>query len=480
MKKNILKFLFVSTILFFTNTNTYASTSFSTFTTSTQNAFNGQLISLSWSGLETSGYVLSAICPLGVKLKKEDGSSFACDTEVSTSGQDTDSIGLSLINISGSNKTVTFKIYPKTASGTSLPDLAKTQSVTVTPAVSPISSASVSTTTVTSSLPVTVSWSSSDLDGINIIVDCVDNVSFSSEKDGVSLPCGSPAFTEKQSGSGSVSLYFKNKNDNKSPITLKVLPYIGSGSYDLTHSAPLYFDVSPSKTLAPQIISFGSIGSEVVSGRLINFNWTTANSTGVNLMVDCVESVSFSLSTTSEKLPVCNSFISETSFDPNSSTYITFNNSSHLPKNVYVTLFSKLPNGGFDGVNVKKISIQVDPFGWTPESNYNYKTNSTPTNPSYTPTPTPATQQNPVNKTIKPRKKFLKLLTLGSKGDDVSALQEFLKNNGYYPEGLVTGYMGPATVKAIKRFQEQNGVAKTGQAGYGNFGPATRAKINSL
>lgn len=79
-----------------------------------------------------------------------------------------------------------------------------------------------------------------------------------------------------------------------------------------------------------------------------------------------------------------------------------------------------------------------------------------------------------------------KALTLaagvGTKGNEVTVLQNFLKAQGsnIYPEGLVTGYFGPLTLKAVQKFQEKYGIAVSGDAGYGFVGPKTRAKINSL
>lgn len=71
---------------------------------------------------------------------------------------------------------------------------------------------------------------------------------------------------------------------------------------------------------------------------------------------------------------------------------------------------------------------------------------------------------------------FTKPLRPGSRGDEVSALQSFLANDpAIYPEGLVTGYFGPATQKAVKNFQ-----AKYGIDTLGIVGPATRAKLNEL
>ncbi len=75
---------------------------------------------------------------------------------------------------------------------------------------------------------------------------------------------------------------------------------------------------------------------------------------------------------------------------------------------------------------------------------------------------------------------YTKPLSLGSKGGDVTALQNLLKNEGVYPEGLVTGYFGGLTKKALGKFQEKYGIASPGVVGYGTLGPKTRAKINSL
>ncbi len=76
---------------------------------------------------------------------------------------------------------------------------------------------------------------------------------------------------------------------------------------------------------------------------------------------------------------------------------------------------------------------------------------------------------------------FVRPLALGLRHADVSNLQKALKTDlSVYPEGLTTGYFGPATLRAVQRFQEKYGIASSGQPGYGNVGPATRAKLNEL
>ena len=75
---------------------------------------------------------------------------------------------------------------------------------------------------------------------------------------------------------------------------------------------------------------------------------------------------------------------------------------------------------------------------------------------------------------------FTRDLTLGSKGDDVKALQQFLNANGYAvassgagSAGNETTYFGSLTRTALGKYQAAVGISPT--AGY--FGPKTRAYV---
>ncbi|MEK7098896.1 MAG: peptidoglycan-binding protein [Patescibacteria group bacterium] len=71
---------------------------------------------------------------------------------------------------------------------------------------------------------------------------------------------------------------------------------------------------------------------------------------------------------------------------------------------------------------------------------------------------------------------FTRNLALGDRNDDVKALQQMLATDKtIYPEGLASGLFGPATQRAVKKFQEKYGISQLG-----NVGPATRAKLNEL
>lgn len=61
---------------------------------------------------------------------------------------------------------------------------------------------------------------------------------------------------------------------------------------------------------------------------------------------------------------------------------------------------------------------------------------------------------------------------------EVSRLQRILAQSpDIYPEGLVTGYYGPATDRAVKRFQTTESIVPASSAAYGLVGPVTKAAL---
>ena len=77
-----------------------------------------------------------------------------------------------------------------------------------------------------------------------------------------------------------------------------------------------------------------------------------------------------------------------------------------------------------------------------------------------------------------------KNLRLVLRDNDVQELQKFLaKDKSIYPEGLITGYFGSLTKKAVQNFQCKYNIVCSGDptaTGYGQVGPKTRAKLNEL
>jgi peptidoglycan hydrolase-like protein with peptidoglycan-binding domain len=69
---------------------------------------------------------------------------------------------------------------------------------------------------------------------------------------------------------------------------------------------------------------------------------------------------------------------------------------------------------------------------------------------------------------------FSRSLSVGVRGSDVTALQEYLGEQGYFNVSS-TGYFGALTNAAVGTWQAQNSVAALGAAGNGIFGPLSRA-----
>lgn len=79
-------------------------------------------------------------------------------------------------------------------------------------------------------------------------------------------------------------------------------------------------------------------------------------------------------------------------------------------------------------------------------------------------------------KEVKGTLQLIKQLRVGMTGDDVKLLQELLATDSdIYPEGLITGYFGPMTERAVKKLQKRMCLDQVG-----NVGPKTLSKINEL
>jgi hypothetical protein len=67
---------------------------------------------------------------------------------------------------------------------------------------------------------------------------------------------------------------------------------------------------------------------------------------------------------------------------------------------------------------------------------------------------------------------FMRNLTIGSSGADITELQKRLTAEGLY-SGPISGYFGPLTAAAVKKFQSAHGLEAVG-----NVGPKTRGVLN--
>lgn len=83
------------------------------------------------------------------------------------------------------------------------------------------------------------------------------------------------------------------------------------------------------------------------------------------------------------------------------------------------------------------------------------------------------TKDKPEMKPKTEQKLLLKSLKKGQKNADVVLLQEKLISLGLLPKEAATGYYGPQTVSAVKKFQKKHKLDQTG-----SVGPKTRSVLN--
>lgn len=466
--------MFLVIVILFICKSVFAAPTVNAFSASSKSLISGQIMSLSWLGEETSGYNLLVSCQLGIKVKNQDGTVFPCDSKVSTTNQSSDSITFFIINNSGSSKSVGFKLYPKSINGDEYSSAVASEVVSVSPNPVPLLGLYSSATTTQTASSTLLTWSSSDLDGVNLILSCVDGLVATSSVDNNIIPCGKVAFDNKLPASGSITLLFKNNNVDRKFVDVLLLPYIGNGLYDMTHSLKITLDVASDKNTSPELLSFITSKPVISSDDNLDILWKSKYTSGVNLKISCNESIrAFLVSSSSSQTIKCGSLVFDNALDPNSSTTLSFYNSSTEKQSVFITLLPEVSKGSFSGINTKTVVLEVLPKGQVPTYIDPTVKISSSTNLKISDTKTSS------NKSISPRKKFMKSLKIGSKGDDVSALQEYLLKAGYNIES-VTGYFGKQTQKAVEKFQEDNGIAKKGSAGYGTVGPATRLKLNSF
>src|SRR6185369_17712701 len=78
-----------------------------------------------------------------------------------------------------------------------------------------------------------------------------------------------------------------------------------------------------------------------------------------------------------------------------------------------------------------------------------------------------------------PLSAFARSISIGMSGSDVTALQTALISKGYLEAGKATGYFGPLTDAALKKFQCDEKIICSGDtiSGYGIAGPRTQAAL---
>lgn len=452
------------------------------------------MAALSWT-IEgsSSGHTLYFSCPQGVKITTVDGATtIPCNTRFAENTSTSGSIGLKITNLSGHTASILARVYPKNENAADY-DLGAAETYIIVNSLQQLitdftaTTTNITANTLSASTTITLNWTGPYLDGVNFQFTCAEGVKiFESGNSSTQIPCGTLAFTNYRPGSSSASFTFVKSSESDTKINVTILPMVAINSYDAMQGKTLQLDIA-GKTL-PKPISVNSFTvpkQTVSSGEPLNFSWDVAGASGVNLQIVCNSAIAAANSqstSTADKLR-CGTPAFDQTFPLIASTTLYFTNNSTSRQNLSIFLLPRNPDGTYNGILSKTLTITVIP----PSQPITIIiTITTPITPPASATTSNAsattTSQNPGIK-IKAihTATFTQYLYKTLRATQVKTLQQFLaQDKTLYPDGLITGYFGSLTERAVQLFQERYGVAKRGDDGYGIVGPKTRAKLNSL
>lgn len=453
------------------------------FTVDPQSLSNNYSTALAWNTANSAGRDLHFSCPPGVTIKKA-GAGFPCNMRQSISGDPVDWAEFTFTNVSGATQNVVVTFYPKDTSGANYDQGAVRRIISVQTSAQPIIDFSLSSSTLASGAPITLTWKGVDAGGVNFQFECAESVRIRTSATATeTLPCGKPAFAQDKAISGSLIVY--PINSLRTPVSLRVsvLPGIGGNIYDATHSLSADFTVIGAPPPAtPSASEFRSSVARLVSNDSADLSWATKDSAGANIKFLCQEGLSVFASSSISKIKLpCGTPAFATPLASRGTTTISVGNTSGYAMNLEATLLPQDANGTYFLTTSLSLTLPVLPAGTVlPAPSPSVR--SQPSTAAVSPAPASVPQASITPAKAKAQKYiFSRPLRRGSKNADVAALQKILAQYpDVYPGGLITGFFGPATEKALGLFQEKYGVAKKGNPGYGTVGPNTRAKLNSL
>ena len=438
----------------------------------------GYSTNISWVMQDNYGAFLTFYCPTGLAVYNVDGSSFPCNTPTAVTSN---SVGITFANTTGNTASVRVHITPKDGAGTGYEGGSMDTYLSIGAIPFPITDFTASTNNIVSGGHVTLTWKgNTGVTGSNIQFDCSNDLQFLSITPAIqeTLTCGALVYTSNLAGSGSVTVSATNSTLATTTARARVLPMIVSGFYDGTHSMSLLFDVGPRIVVQPgSVTNFTATANRLVSGNQTTLSWNTQNTKAVNLQFTCTSGISThsGVGTSTQALPCGIPAFTQSVSGTTTSTFMLINTTG-LVQNISVLVFPQNADGTYNGTRGAQTNLLV------------YPPTITPTPPPTPPVSIPVTgiATSPVTQTktftsIKGATTFTQYLVRGSSKSQVKQLQQLLSQDAtLYPEQLVTGYFGPATDRALKRFQERYTIARPGDEGYGLVGPKTRAKLNSL
>lgn len=481
-----------------------------------------QYASLIWAIERGGGHAITFSCVTGIKIRRADsGAEIPCGVAYSASARATDDLMFSLANTSGVGKMLDITVTPKDGSGLSYSNAAKKVSLNVGPIVQPILSFEASSQVIQSASSTTFSWTAdSDLSGVNFWFSCnsaIKATTSAQTTDGYYLKCNRPVLPSNMGVNGSATFTFFNESVKDEDITVQLLPSTGNDQngtpeYDATRAPSLTISVKGSRPITPVIESLevehlgarlkvaSSLVNEpfkILSGATSTLSWTGTIPFGSNLFFQCTQGIrSYVVATTSiaadtiasttnalatlfTNQPIaCDRPGLVENLGPGATTsLVAFVNETDIPRTVRVGILPARSNGELSQgqfISFYVFGKSVTALPGTAKSAT--APSSAPKTQSVKPAPTktPGTVGTGNGTTPNPAAITLNLKP-GSRSNQVIILQKLLaKDSTLYPEAAVTGYFGPATERAVKRFQLKYRIHRKGDDGYGIVDKATR------
>jgi hypothetical protein len=446
-------------------------TNFSISPTSINNGYN---ISVTWNIESSAGGDLMFICQTGIYITTEAGSVVTCDTRIALSGAQ-GSLGYKVVNVSGSTRTLVARLYPKDQNSVAFDSLSTQSSVTVTTAAQPILNFTAASTTISSGGTQTLTWQGLDAPGTMLTFSCNDAVRlYRDSTSAIALPCNTEVQTTDLPITGTFTFVPKNTSPTTHSIGVTLRPAIATNMYDAGHAQSLSFSVAGTPPVAePAITSFSGSASVLESTTTLALSWSSISTYATALQIACTPGITLYVSSSTDALP-CNNPL-PFSFTSTGSTTLTVKNTNPGTFPIQITLMPQTQSGSYLAQYGKTVSVPIPKTGTVVPP-----PQLIPFTPGTT-TPTVGTSTKTIAPAISTKTPFTRFLKRGMKTPDVLRLQAFLAlNPQLYPEASVTGVFGPATERAVQRFQEKYGIAKKGVEGYGTVGHGTRAKLNAL
>ena len=236
--------------------------------------------------------------------------------------------------------------------------------------------------------------------------------------------------------------------------TYTVQAYDGAGNSSAQTAGVSATTQSGTTTTAPPSITFAANSNSIISGGAIVLNWVSVNASS------CTANGGWAGSKSIEGSETISGITANNTYD--------------------------LSCTGTGGTTTQTVSVAVNGTssgtGSTTTGGSTTGSSSGGGTTTTTGGSTPSTGTPPTTTSSLPA--LTQTLALGSRGDEVSILQQMLaQDKSVYPEGEVTGYFGTLTQAAVERFQTKYGIVTGGSpatTGYGQVGPATRTQLNAL